>query len=61
MPDQKTQSTFKLRDPEPGKVELSLSIEGNPVVVPVTHQALWNLVKDGIRMLDKWPLKSDRA
>ena len=38
---------------------LSLSIEGNPVVVPVTHQALWNLVKDGIRMLDKWPLKSE--
>ncbi len=52
-----TPSSFKLRDPEPGKVELSMSVKGEAIVLPVTHQALWNLVKDGIRILDKWPLK----
>ncbi len=51
--------TFKFRELEPGKVELSLSIDGKAYVLPVVKQAAWNGAKDLIKFLNRWPHKLD--
>lgn len=54
MPD--PSSTFKFRELEPGRVELSLVIDGKAYLLPVAHQAAWNATLDLTKFLRRWPL-----
>jgi hypothetical protein len=48
--------TFRLRELKAGEVEMSMVLDGQPVVKPVNYRQLWCLVQDGIQMLHRWPL-----
>lgn len=50
-----SEGTFKFRELEPGRVELSLSIDGKAYVIPVAKQGAWNGARDLIKYLNRWP------
>jgi hypothetical protein len=57
-----SEGTFKFRELEPGKVELSLSIDGRAYVLPVVKQAAWTGASDLIKFLNRWPYEmGDKA
>lgn len=53
--------TFKFRELEPGKVELSLVIDGKAYLLPVAKQAGWNAARDLIKFLNRWPYEMDQT
>jgi hypothetical protein len=51
-------SSLCLRAPEPGKPELSMSIDGQSMTINLSQQQLWHLVSEGLKQIKNWPLRA---
>lgn len=51
-------SSLCLRAPEPGKPQLSMSLDGQSITIDLNQKQLWHIVSEGLKQIRHWPLQA---
>jgi hypothetical protein len=49
-----------LRATEPGKPELSFSIDGQSLTITLSQQQLWHLASESLKQIKNWPMTVEK-